>query len=144
MNKIDYSEMLTKTPDELLKLQKSNGCIMYVFGLIVYNVLLMLGYTPSSYKGVCPYFTIGDKWGGFSLGWFFICDKSSGEHTKMHEVGHCIQTAYFKGLTMPLLSLCSAGRYWYRRIFKIETPYDSWWFEGDASRIGREYINKRR
>ena len=45
---------------------------------------------------------------------------------------------------MLFLSLGSVARYWYREIFGITTPYDSWWFEGQATELGTKYVKIRK
>lgn len=140
MKQIDYTPYIRMTPAELRKLQWTKGWALSLVGFIVYAVLRLLGQKPKDYKGICPYFEIGQSWGGVELGWFFICSKNSGETTKMHECGHSIENAAIGGVTMLCLSVGSAARYWWRRIFGAKTPYDSWWFEGDATRIGTEYV----
>ena len=75
------------------------------------------------------------------MGWFFICSKDSNEELKNHEVGHGIQNAAFGGLRMLMLSIGSALRYRWREIFSAKTPYDSWWFEGQATELGTQYVN---
>lgn len=75
------------------------------------------------------------------MGWFFICGKGESDSLKNHEVGHSIQNAAFGGLKMLGLSICSALRYWKRELFGAKTPYDSWWFEGQATELGNRYVN---
>lgn len=141
MKRADFTPYLTMTPTELRKRQWTKGWALSFIGLIVYSVLRLFGQKPKEYKGICPYFEIGKHWGGLEMGWFFICCKNCSDATKRHEVGHGIQNAAVGGLTMLAYSFGSAIRYWYRRIFNINTPYDSWFFEGDATRLGTEYVN---
>jgi hypothetical protein len=142
MKNKDYTEYLKMTPEELRKLQKTRGWLLSFVGLVVYGVLRLFGCKPKDYHGICQYFEIGESWGGLELGWFFICSKDVGEHTKMHEVGHNIQNAAVGGFRMAFLCIGSAIRYWVRRIFGAKTPYDSWWFEGQATSLGTEYVQK--
>ena len=144
MKNINYSNILNKEPPELLKLQRSTGYIMSFIGDVVYFVLNVLGYQQKMFYDICPYFEIGKGWGGLSLGWFFICCEDSSESLKCHEVGHLIQTAANNGFIMFILCVCSAIRYWYREIFNITTPYDSWWFEGQATELGTKYVEIRK
>ena len=74
------------------------------------------------------------------MGWFFICSKTCGDETKSHEVGHCVQTAAIGSFTMLVLSTCSALRYLWRHIFRVTSPYDSWWFEKQATQLGNQYV----
>lgn len=138
----NYTEYLNMTPEELRKLQKTRGWLLSFVGLVVYGMLRLFGCKPKDYHGICQYFEIGESWGGLELGWFFICSKDVGEHTKMHEVGHNIQNAAVGGFRMAFLCIGSAIRYWVRRIFGAKTPYDSWWFEGQATSLGTEYVQK--
>ena len=45
---------------------------------------------------------------------------------------------------MLALSLGSVARYWYREIFGAKTPYDAWWFEGQATELGTKYVKNRK
>lgn len=140
MYKKDFSKYMTMTPKQLRIRQITRGFPMSVVGAIVFIVFYICGQRPKSYKGVCPYFEIGWGWGGVAMGWFFICCKDSWESTKQHESGHLVQAAAFNGLAMIALSIGSAVRYWWREIFGEKTPYDSWWFEGQATDIGTKYV----
>lgn len=146
MRNKDYSKTLAMTPKELHKKQWSKGWALSAIGWIVYKVLCLFKQKPKDFHGICPYFEIGKNWGGFSMGWFFVCGKNSNYHTKCHEVGHAVQNATVGGLRMLGYSICSFFRYWYRKIFETKTSYDDWFFEGDASRLGTQYVNniKRR
>ena len=140
MKNINYTQYLTMTPAEIRNLQWKKGWALSVIGLIVYEILCLFGQKPKDYKGICPYFEIGKSWGGLEMGWFFICCKNCSDATKQHEVGHGIQNAAVGGVQMLAYSIGSAARYWWRKIFGAKTPYDSWWFEGQATKIGAEYI----
>ena len=140
MKNTDFTPYLAMAPDELRKRQWTKGWALSFIGLIVYAVLRLFGQKPKDYKGICPYFEIGKNWGGLEMGWFFICCKNCGDATKRHEVGHGVQNAAVGGLTMLAYSIGSAARYWWREIFGAKTPYDSWFFEGDATRLGTEYV----
>ena len=116
-------------------------CLSFV-GIIVFGFLWLIGKRPKDYNGICPYFEIGKNWGGVEMGWFFICCKNASEHTKMHEVGHIIQNALVGGIPVMIYSLGSCARYWKRRIFGAKTPYDAWWFEGQATELGKAFVEK--
>ena len=141
MKNLNYDIQLKLTPIELKNLQKQKGWLLYYIGIIVYKILILLNFEPKSFYDICPYFEIGTNWGGLEMGWFFICDKNSTEELKCHELGHGIQNATIGGFKMVGLCILSALRYWYRIIFKIKTPYDSWWFEGQATKLGTAYLN---
>lgn len=142
MKNTDYTEYLKMSPEELLKLQKTRGCIASFFGTIAYKIL-RLKHEPKNYKGICEYFEVDGNGWGLEMGWFFICTKNCGDLTKNHEVGHLIQNAAVGGFKMLFLSMGSMIRFWWRRIFKITKPgYYDWWFEGQASELGTKYVNE--
>jgi hypothetical protein len=130
------------TIKEFKAAQWKRGLPLSMVGAIVYGVLRLFGAKPKDYYGICKYFEIGNNWGGLEMGWFFICAKNSNETLKNHEVGHGIQNALSGGFTMVAHSIGSALRYWYRKVRKITTPYDAWWFEGNATRLGTELVNR--
>lgn len=144
MKNKDYTNILNQEPSELLKLQKNNGRPLSFVGDIVYLTLNLLGYKQKMFYDICPYFEIGRGWGGLSLGWFFICCEDSSESLRCHEIGHTLQNANIDGWKMLALSLGSVARYWYREIFSSTTPYDSWWFEGQATELGTKYVHLRK
>lgn len=139
-----YEHILQMEPNELLQLKRKNGLALSLIGDIVYRVLLLMNCTPKVFYDICPYFEIGQNWGGLSLGWFFICSKDSSDRLKYHEVGHTLQNANIGGLRMLAFSLGSVVRYWCREIFGTKTPYDSWWFEGQATELGTKYVEIRK
>lgn len=141
MRNTDYSNILKQSPDTIRKMQRTKGWALSFTGLIVYGALRLFGCKPKDYYGICKYFEIGKNWGGLEMGWFFICGKGESDSLKNHEVGHSIQNAAFGGLKMLGLSICSALRYWKRELFGAKTPYDSWWFEGQATELGNRYVN---
>jgi hypothetical protein len=123
------------------------GLLLNIVGFIVALVILFTGHKPNQHGG-CIYFNVGKNWGGVNLGLVFLTDDSPSEHTKNHEFGHAIQNAKY-GLLMPfIVSIPSAIRYWYREIVYYhkgkEPPADyySIWFEGEATKLGNEYIKK--
>lgn len=138
-----YDYILQMEPNELLQLQRKNSLALSLIGDIVYIVLSSMNYKPKDFYDICPYFEIGQGWGGLSLGWFFICCKDASESLKCHEVGHTLQNANI-GDWKIALSIMSAARYWYREIFGATTPYDSWWFEGQATELGTKYVKIRK
>jgi hypothetical protein len=144
MKDTDYINIASKEPSEILKMQHKNGFVLSFIGDVVYLILCLLGYKQKMFYDICQYFEIGNGWGGLSLGWFFICCKDSSESLKCHEVGHTLQNANIGGWKMLALSLASVVRYWYREIFGATTPYDSWWFEGQATELGTKYVEIRK
>lgn len=142
MKKTDFTPCLAMTPTELYRRQWTKGWALSFIGLIVYGIFRLCRQKPKVYKGICPYFEIGKNWGGLEMGWFFICAKGSSDNLKNHEVGHCIQNAVFGGFRILFLSIGSAFRYWYRKLLRVKTEYDSWWFEGQATYFGGLYVEQ--
>lgn len=142
MKDTNFDDTLALSPEELGKLARSKGWALSAVGSVVYAILRLFRQKPQTYEGICPYFAIGKRWGGLSLGWFFICGKNASNSTRAHEVGHIIQNAKVGGWQMVGLSIKSALRYWKRKLRKDTSPYDSWWFEGQASALGRQYVNR--
>lgn len=125
------------------------GLPMTLIGLIVATMLLISGKRPHRHGG-CFYFNVGKNWGGCNLGLIFLTDESDRESTKNHEFGHSLQNTIFGPFMIVLVAIPSAIRYWYRELkfyrkgLKPTTAYDDIWFEGQATRLGNEYINKWR
>jgi hypothetical protein len=139
--------MNLKSKKEFYLLSFTWGLPMTLIGLIVAGVLICLGYKPKKW-GPCIYFNVGKGWGGVELGPVFITDSRDSKHTKNHEFGHGIQNCFY-GPAMPfIVCIPSAFRYWYREIvyhmrgLTPPTAYDDIWFEGEATRLGNEYIEK--
>ena len=121
------------------------GLPMTLIGCVVAAVLLITGHKPKKW-GYCYYFEVGENWGGLELGVIFLVNKNSSIHTRDHEHGHAFQNCWFGPLMPFVVSIPSAIRYWYRELFyyrknKIpNTTYDSVWFEGIASTLGKEFM----
>ncbi len=122
------------------------GVIMTLIGAIVALALLVTGHKPHRFH-YFVYFEIGEGWGGFELGGFFIVSRGVGLSTKQHEAGHGLQNIML-GVFMPfVVSIPSAIRYWVRRekekrgLGRTLPPYDSIWFEGWATSLGKKYYN---
>lgn len=118
------------------------GLIMTLVGAIAALGLLFKGYRPSRHGG-CLCFTVKPKktWSGVSLGLVMIVTENATEATKNHELGHAIQNAVY-GPGHVLISIASGVRCWYRSTKdpKALPPYDSIWFEGQATEWGNRYI----
>ena len=123
------------------------GLPFTVLGLAAALFLRARGYTPKKH-GYCYYFELGERWGGVNLGLFFIVDKQNDERIRSHEHGHAVQNCYF-GPFMPILvALPSLIRSRYRAYItekkgvdaRTLPPYDSIWFEGQATRLGKEIV----
>ena len=120
------------------------GIIVSLIGSIVALVLLIAGYKPKKW-GHCWYFEVGRGWGGLEFGPFFIVNKNPSIQVRNHELGHGFQNCKY-GPAMIFISLMSMCRYWYRE-FKYNrkgliptTDYDDIWFEGEATKLGTEFI----
>ena len=120
---------------------------MNLAGMAAAAVMLLTGHRPKRF-GPCVYFEHGDGWGGMSWGMFFIVCRGADERLLAHELGHGMQNCRF-GPFMPfLVGIPSSLRYWYRRILKRvsgrepKRPYDAAWFEGQATRVGLEYVRQ--
>lgn len=123
------------------------GIILTLPGLIITFVLIITGHKV--YKNGCSYIVeVGGDWGGLEFGAVALCgnyyntNRNWFEHTRRHEFGHNIQNIIF-GPIQIIWSLCSAIRYWYRKLnpSKIHTKYDDFWVEGTATKMGYKMIN---
>ena len=121
------------------------GIIMTLIGCLVALVLTIAGYRPKKW-GRCWYFEVGEGWGGLELGIFFLTSKNPSVHTRNHELGHAFQNCKY-GPGMIVISIMSAARYWYRELKynrKGQVPptkYDDIWFEGEATKLGTEFMS---
>ena len=97
---------------------------------------------------VAFYFKVGKSWGGLELGGLFITDSTPSLHTLCHEHGHGFQNCLWGILYPFVIGIPSAIRYWYREYlvrcrnkkYSDLPPYDSIWFEGQASRWGTKFF----
>ena len=140
--KMNFEKTLELEPLALRKRQITRGLPLAAVGAVVYAALRITGHRPKNYRGICEYFEIGENWGGFECGLFFVCGKNASDALKAHEIGHAVQNAARGGFWMLAHSAASAVRYWWRRIFGAKTPYDSWKFEGQATDLGAEYVKR--
>ena len=121
------------------------GLPFTLIGLITALLLRLCGHRPKKH-GYCYYFELGDNWGGINLGLFFIVDKQSDRRIRCHEHGHAVQNCYLGPLMLFAVALPSLIRSRYRVYLtdkkgvdpKTLPPYDSVWFEGQATRLGLE------
>ena len=120
------------------------GGIMNIIGGVVALVLYAAGKRPERH-GLCWCFTVGKSWGGVSFGLVMLVCSRAGRHTHDHEHGHAIQNAIY-GPAHAVLSVCSAARYHWRNLqmrldpLKPMPPYDSFWFEGQATEWGEKFV----
>ncbi len=125
------------------------GLPMTLIGAVCAVVLMIAGYKPKRFHHFI-YFEVGNDWGGFECGCFFIVNKKASLHIKQHEAGHGLQNIMLGWLMPFIVSIPSAIRYWYREYlyrndrqkYNSLPPYDAIWFEGWASDLGRKYFKK--
>lgn len=116
-------------------------------GLIVAFILRALGHRSEKFALV-RFFEIGKNWGGLDLGLFFVTSQNSTFRIRCHEFGHAIQNCMFGPLTLFIICIPSAIRYWYRELRyyrrgkKPKTDYDDIWFEDQATRLGMKFACK--
>lgn len=120
------------------------GCIMVIIGAIAALYLKCRRYNSTVYGG-CRHFVVGKDWGGVSLGLIIITDDTTSVSAMNHEFGHSIQNAIY-GILFPfIVAIPSAIRSIYRRQASKKgatlPPYDSVWFEGQATKWGTKGIN---
>lgn len=122
------------------------GFLMTLIGLLVALTLLITGHKPHKF-GYTFYFKVGKNWGGLNLGAIFLTDSTPSRHTLCHEHGHGLQNCVLGVLFPFLVGIPSAIRYWHREIKRKRDPacylppYDSIWFEGQATSLGYKYLN---
>lgn len=114
------------------------GLPLSLAGVLVCGVLVLFGYHVKRY-GHLYYIAIGESWGGLELGWFFLVSVPEKEAVRQHELGHGYQNACLFGFFMPVLCIISAVRYWIKQM-GVEMDYYAWWFEAQASRIGKNVM----
>ena len=124
------------------------GLPLTIIGAIVALILLICGKKPKTY-GHCVYFAFGGNWGGISLGRFiFVGTPSERPDMLNHEYGHTFQNCWWGPLFLfviglPSLIRCQYRNYIYKKNYekyKTLPAYDDIWFEGQATRLGNEYI----
>ena len=123
-------------------LQFTWGFPLNVAGGILAFVLICKGKMPQKF-GHAIYFEVGENWGGLNLGAFFFVQENASTHIKRHEYGHGFQNIMLGVLTPFLITLPSAIRYHYRNYKRGQgcslPPYDSFWCEGWATRLGEKF-----
>lgn len=123
------------------------GLPLTLFGAICALVLLVTGHAPHRFHWFIYFEVNGDGW-GFEGGPFMVVCKGVSLRLKQHEAGHGLQNIML-GVFMPIISVWSFGRFWYRKWLvwrKKKEPwqlpeYDSIWFEGWATHLGTKYFN---
>jgi hypothetical protein len=123
------------------------GLPFTLLGCIAALILVLMGYRPKKW-GYCYYFELGKRWGGCDLGIFFLKDSRDSASLKSHEHGHAVQNCYLGFFMIPIVAIPSLIRSRYRDYLithkkvapKTLPPYDSIWFEGQATRLGNEIV----
>ena len=132
------------TKNEYYRLNFTKGLLMNIIGAIAALFILITGHKPHKHGGSILFY-IGKGWGGLSLGMFsFVC-KEAPERTKNHEFGHSIQNCLYGPAFITKVFIPSCKRYWeFRNKAKKGIPitenYDDAWFEGEATKLGTEYL----
>lgn len=120
------------------------GLPMTLLGAVAALALLVTGHRPKRfYYNV--YFEVGRNWGGSEMGGFFVVNREPSPHILQHEAGHGLQNLMFGFLTPFIVCIPSAARYWIRRWKRkrgkrLLKPYDSVWFEAQATALGKKYF----
>ncbi len=121
------------------------GAIPTVFGALLFFALVLAGKKPRRI-GPMFYIRFGKNWGGTELGMFFLRDDTSTDRITYHEAGHGIQNIILGPFMLPIVSIPSFLRYHYRNFLRRRhperqlPPYDSIWFEGQATRLGSYFF----
>lgn len=122
------------------------GLPLTLCGALVAITLCLAGCRPTRYHGAWL-FTLGRYWGGFSLGPVLLSAEDASDQLRRHELGHAIQNVRYGPMILPLV-LLSVIRYHLReeraRRGLPLTPYDSWWFEAEATRLGTAAVSADR
>ena len=115
------------------------GCLAALFLLIIGKKPYRVGHTFMFY--------FGKGWGGLTLGAVIIVSHDCSFSTISHEYGHTVQNLIFGPFEL-FIGIASAARYWYREIKRKRDPacylppYDSIWFEGQATRLGLKFLGR--
>ena len=124
------------------------GVIMTLIGAIVTLVMIIGGAKPKKF-GYCIYTESKRSFGGINLGMFFVIGKGQSS-VRAHESGHSLQNIVWGPLFPFVIGLPSLFRCWYREwlvntdraLYWELPPYDSIWFEGQATRWGQKVFSR--
>jgi len=118
------------------------GFPLTLLGYIVLLFSLPFGRVMKLNGTLCFVFKKEKPW-GMSIGMVIFIGSNSVYDIQMleHEYGHTMQNAIFGPLTLFLVSIPSAVRFWFRSYRTSigkppKTDYDAVWFEGSATKIG--------
>lgn len=131
------------------------GIITTLIGGVGAIFFLIRGVKPKRYKSSL-YFEVGSSsWGGVSFGPFIFVDTDTSLSIVYHEWGHGIQNIIFGPFFLLVIGIPSFCRYHYRdwiisdkcpkkwrKTYRDLPPYDSAWFEGWATSLGKKYYKK--
>ena len=143
------------------------GFPTFIIGCFVALYMLITNRKPKVF-GYAVYFESKLLKGcGFEAGPFFVVSQDCANNLslKQHEHGHGIQTLWWGPLMLFVISIPSAVRFHYRNIvYKWQTkrfwkgkitrtqyaewvrkipPYESIWFEKQATKLGEKYFTER-
>lgn len=130
----------------ILILSHTWGIVMTLIGYGARLVFLCRG-NKGIKRGFARVYRVGKGWGGLNLGTTIIVGHDSyTTSTIAHELGHGIQNTMFGIFTPFIVHIPSAIRYHYRthllkKGIKLKTGYDDIWFEGQATKLGWEYLD---
>lgn len=127
------------------------GIVMSLVGLFVFLFIRLFMNNQVNIFKVAGRIAIVFKnksFGGLSLGFVYLVDNGNSMSTHLHELGHTIQNAYFGPFFILLVAIPSAIRYHIRsylvnskrKKYSELKPYDSIWFEGQATKLGNKYF----
>lgn len=115
------------------------GLIMNIIGFFVFIFAKICKWPIKKYRKAIEIICPSNKIGGVSLGMFIM--RGARQHAVMpHEYGHSIQNLRFGPAFLFVIGIPSFIRCGYRTIFKNKQfpPYDSIWFEGQATELGKQ------
>lgn len=119
------------------------GFPTFLYGSLITLYMLLTMHKPHIF-GFGVYFVSKKLYNcGFEAGPFFVISKDCENSLplKQHEHGHGLQTLWWGPLTLFVITIPSMIRFNYRRIkHKTYPPYDSIWFEGQATKLGKKYF----
>ncbi|WP_404408758.1 hypothetical protein [Jeotgalibacillus malaysiensis] len=123
-------------------IQLTWGLLINIPGLLISLIFICSGKKPKLFNQAV-YFETGEKWGGVNFGGFFFVQKDASERLKSHEYGHCFQNLYLGPLMPFAVTIPSAFRY-HIRAYRMKKgsplkPYDSFWCESWATRLGEKH-----